>query len=79
MILLKDCFTRGKNECKMSYLDSVFVVLTSTRDKHFQYLHLFAGQCNIDTTTVSSNQNNLGRVYILRPRILLAFEAIIFF
>ena len=45
---------------------SVCVVLTSTRHKNAQLLHLKEFDCNIETTTQARNKNNLSRVYLLQ-------------
>ena len=57
---------------------SVYVVLTSTWDKHFQYLDLMAVHRNIEATTVARNKNFLSRVYLLHTSIHLVFVVIIF-
>ena len=43
---------------------SACVVLTSTWDNHFQWLHLTAFHWNIETITQARNQDHLVRVYL---------------
>ena len=50
---------------------SVYFFLTSTWDKHFQWLHLTVVHWNIYTTNQSRNQNNISRVYIFHLNIHL--------
>ena len=57
---------------------SACVVLTYTQVKHFQKLHLKSVNCNIETTNLDRNKNQLGRVYLLHPSIHLAFGSILF-
>ena len=56
----------------------VCVVLTSTWDKNFKWLHLMAVYCNIERTNQTRNQNHLSRLYIFHPNIHLTYVANIF-
>ena len=53
------------------------VVLTSTLDNHFQYLHPRSVIWNIETTTLSRNQNHISRVYLLHHSIYIQSAAIL--
>ena len=57
---------------------SVCVVLTSTRDKHFQWIHLTAVYCNIETKNRARNHNHLSRVYLFHTIIHLKYVANLF-
>ena len=54
------------------------VVLTYSRDKNFEYIHLTAVHLNIETTNQDIIQNHLSRVYLFLPSIYLTYVANLF-
>ena len=71
-----DVLLGAKMNAKCHIWVSVCVVLTSTQVTYFRNLQLLEVNNDIKSTTVTKNQTNLCRVYLLHPSICLALEDI---
>ena len=56
----------------------VYVVMISTKNKHFQWVQLMEVRFNIETTNHTRNKNHLSRVNIFHPSIHLTPVANLF-